>query len=384
MTGTGVLVGGERSPEALFQSLCEDRPVPGGMPDNSEAAALAAVPRRDARILARHQILALAVARAARDAAGLERVENPLRGEGSKKRNPREGCVAGSSLGGLNAMELDRHSHAGGKPSPYSLARWRGNSVTAALAMRFGLGGMDLNLNAASATGGIVLLQAARLVASGILDVAVAVASDSEPAGLVAEAMARNGSVTRGAARPLDVDRGGMTPVEGAACLVLESEEHLARRGGSALAEWIHGGALNEAYHLTAPDPEATALHSLLSAACREAGTPDWISLHATGTSRFDTVECSCIRKVFHGIPPWISAIKRTTGHALGASGLLEASLLVEGLRSGRLPAWPSAIDPDLGLGTPASPPPVPRKALSIGQGMGGTVVVNALAAPAR
>jgi 3-oxoacyl-[acyl-carrier-protein] synthase II len=381
VTGCGVLVGGARSPGELFGHLRADRPVPGTMPDDSEAAAAALLSPGEAGVLARHQILALAATTAAWKAAGLGTVSNPLRGEGPRKRNPRAGCVAGSSLGGLNAMELDREKRQGSKISPYALARWRGNACSAVVSMRFGLGGIDLNLNAASATGGMVLLQAASLVSSRVLDLAVAVASDAAPAGLVAEAMKRNGSVTRGAGRPLDREREGMSPVEGAACLILESEEHLAARGAAPMAEWIHGAAANEAYHLTAPDPEAMALGSLLEGACRTAGTPDWISLHATGTRRFDSVECACVRRIFHDTPPWISAIKRTTGHALGASGLLEAALLVEGLRSRQLPAWPKEIDPNLGLDQPAMPPPAPRTALAIGQGMGGSVVVNVLAA---
>jgi 3-oxoacyl-(acyl-carrier-protein) synthase len=80
---------------------------------------------------------------------------------------------------------------------------------------------------------------------------------------------------------------------------------------------------------------------------------------------------------------PWISALKRTTGHALAASGLLEASLIAEGLRARAVPSWPSEIDPALGL--PNFPPHggevKPKLAVQIGQGMGGTVVVNLLGA---
>jgi 3-oxoacyl-(acyl-carrier-protein) synthase len=136
-----------------------------------------------------------------------------------------------------------------------------------------------------------------------------------------------------------------------------------------------------------APDSEARVLEELLVAAKNQASRRqgrelpvDWISLHATGTPRFDAAEISCVRRVFGGQLPWISAMKRTTGHALAASGLLEASLLTEGLRAGKLPAWPRNVDPAFGL--PENPSWLsepPSTALQIGQGMGGTVVVNVL-----
>jgi 3-oxoacyl-(acyl-carrier-protein) synthase len=78
---------------------------------------------------------------------------------------------------------------------------------------------------------------------------------------------------------------------------------------------------------------------------------------------------------------PWISALKRTTGHALAASGLLEASLIAEGLRVRAVPSWPSGIDPALGLPnfSPNGRAVEPKLSVQIGQGMGGTVVVNLL-----
>ncbi|MFM8983590.1 MAG: hypothetical protein ACKOLA_11945, partial [Spartobacteria bacterium] len=106
-----------------------------------------------------------------------------------------------------------------------------------------------------------------------------------------------------------------------------------------------------------------------------------WALLHATGTPRFDGIEIACLRRFFGGSLPWITAVKRTTGHALGASGMIEAVLAVEGFRRGEVPCWPSNTDPALALDAARpSNPPRPEAALLIGQGMGGTVVVNLLA----
>lgn len=367
----------------LFEDLCADRPVGGEPPDSHGLARAAGLDEGDAAILGRHQILALAVAERAWRSAGLPAERNRLRGEGTKHRLPGFGCVSGSSLGGLVAMEEETATVKTGKFSPYSISRWRGNAVAAATVLRYGLGGADFSLNAASATGAQILFLAGSLVASGMLDAVVAVAADAAVSPVLKSAMGRGGSVTRNpAGGPLSADRSGMLPAEGAACVILESARHASARGAAPMAEWCGGFCANEALHLMAPDSGARVLEELLLAARqRAAGSAvDWVSLHATGTPRFDAAEIACVRRVFGENLPWLSAMKRTTGHALAASGLLEAGLLGEGLRTGRLPAWPSKMDASFGL--PASrsrPSSSPALAVQIGQGMGGTVVVNLL-----
>ena len=358
----------------------------GSLPDSNALAEIAGLEAGDSSILSRHQLLALAAVERAWNSSGLPPKRNRLRGEGTKHRISGFGCVSGSSLGGLVAMEEDLE--ASGKLSPYSISRWRGNAVSAVTTVRYGLGGADFSLNAASATGAQILYLAASLIASGMLDAVVAVAADAAVSPVLKSAMGRGGSVTRNSdCRPLSAGRSGMSPVEGAACLVLESASHATRRGAVPLAEWCGGACANESRHLMAPDAEALVLEELLTnaknqASLREGASRaiDWVSLHATGTPRFDAAEVACVRRVFGNSLPWISAMKRTTGHALAASGLLEAALIVEGLRLGKWPAWPAGIDPEFGLPeSPYFPSQRPSMAVQIGQGMGGTVVVNAL-----
>jgi len=211
------------------------------------------------------------------------------------------------------------------------------------------------------------------------------VAADEAPTEGVLTAMESNRSVAHSSeARPLGVLRKGMKPCEGAACLILESEPRARSRGGEPIGEWIAGAAGNEARHFLAPDPDGEVLGELLPRILgrskpSEAGKL-WALLHATGTPRFDGIEISRLRRFFGGSLPWITAVKRTTGHALGASGLIEAVMALEGFRRGEVPCWPSHTDPALSLdaGRPANPPR-PETALMIGQGMGGSVVVNLL-----
>lgn len=374
-----MIAGGSDSTSVVWDALCGDSFLECEPPGDGVLARLAGLDAGDASILGRHQLLALAVLEKAWGVAGLPAGRNRLRGEGVKTRHARIGCVAGTSSGNLVALELEGGGEA--KIPPYAITRWRGNSIGAAATLRFGLGGCDFSINAASGTGAQAVFLGGTLIRHGLADAVVVVAADPVPAPRLLRAMESNRSVGRGRpARPLESGRSGMTPAEGAACLVLESAEHAAARGAKVVAEWTGGETGNEAHHLLAPEPGARVLGELFGRLIRDGRPPDWISLHATGTPRFDLAEVRCVKRLFGEMPPWISAIKRTTGHALGASGLIEACLIVEGLRLGKVPGWPAGTDPALGL-SPSAAAPVPRTAWQIGQGMGGVVAVNSFAA---
>ena len=385
VTGCGALAGGAGSVEEIWGALLGDRMVDDTLPSLERLRELGEVPVADAAILGRHQLLALAAVRMAWKQAGLPGEHNRLRGEGAKSRFAHFGCVSGSSTGGLVAMEEEFAMRQAKRFSPYSLTRWRNNAIGSAVSVAFGLGGSDFSLNAASATGAQCVLLAATLIRAGSIDAAVVVASDPLPSPMLREAMERNGSIAKTPdGRPLSAARSGMHPREGAGCVILESSDHADRRGALALAEWDGGHTAGEAFHLMAPDPGAETLTDLLqqtlgSSTRGPSGGVDWVSLHATGTPRFDAVEIGCIQRYFGQAFPWITAVKRTTGHCLAASGVIEAAMLSHGLFVGDVPPWPDGVDPALGLeACRPSVAPLPRHAIQIGQGMGGVVVVNA------
>jgi 3-oxoacyl-[acyl-carrier-protein] synthase II len=388
ITGSGSISGGASSVEELWSFACNHERIPGSAPSDREIASLIGLSSGDLSILGRHQILALAVAEQAWSSAGLPGVRNRLRGEGNKERHSSRACVGGSSLGGFVAMERDLAASDGARISPYAVSRWRGNSVPAVVALRHGLGGAVLSLSAASATGAQILWTAGTLIRAGMADIVLGVAADSSLTPSVARAMSRNGSVaTDPASAPLASNRSGMIPSEGAAAIIMESQSSARARGVEPLAEWLGGGIANECHHLQAPDPSGATLERLIAKVTEEASveSPDWVSLHATGTPRYDAVECSVLGRTpwRGGRDPRFSAFKGITGHALSASGLLEAILLTEGLRRGETPPAPRHVDASLGLRAPdPSIPEMPEHALQIAQGMGGDVVVNLLARP--
>ena len=384
ITGTGVLSGDASSPGDLWSHCLLGKRVGGSVASDQEIASEIGLSTGDFSILGRHQLLALGAVDQAWRSAGLGSPMNRLRGEGNKERHASFGCVGGSSLGGLVAMERDLAAAQGERFSPYAVSRWRGNSVPAVVSLRHGLGGTVLSLNAASATGAQILWTAGTLIRGGIVDAVVAVAADSSLSDSVAKAMSRNGSVAKkSGSAPLSGSRSGMTPAEGSAALILESEAHAAARGAVPFAEWLGGASANEAYHLQAPDPTGATLERLIREVIQVVpdASVDWVSLHATGTSRYDAIELPVLLRIFGNRLPWISAFKRTTGHALSASGLLEAALLVEGFRAKCLPPPLSGVDEALGMPSPLGVAAAPRTALQIGQGMGGDVIVNLLGA---
>ena len=371
--GTGALMRAQ-----AWESLCKGKQLPAIQPGRDQLAEITTLNVSDSSVLGIHQLMAIAVTEFAWKEAGLDGSRLRIRGVDAGLRHARYGCISGTSLGGMTAFELE--ITAGKRPSPYSLSRWRGNSVGAAVSKRFGLGGGDYSLNSASATGAQCLYLGATLIHAGLCDLMVVVAADAQATPEISRAMQRNGSVSSDFTQgPLSSGRSGMNPVPGAACLILESAKHLAARGGRALANWLGGECANEAYHMLAPEPGGQALRSLLK---NQTIQPDWISLHATGTTSFDAIEIAAIRDVLNQKRPWLTAIKSMTGHALGASGLIEAAIVVEGLQRASVPPWPSDTDPLLDLKSikPAVAPQ-PETALLIGQGMGGNVVLNMLGA---
>lgn len=129
--------------------------------------------------------------------------------------------------------------------------------------------------------------------------------------------------------RPFDENRAGLTIGEGAAYLVLESEESALNEGRKIYGIVSGYGNANDAYHQTASSPEGTGATLAMSKALEMAGfSPSdisYINVHGTGTQNNDLSEGIAVQKVFgENVPPF-SSTKSYTGHTLGAAGAIEA-----------------------------------------------------------
>lgn len=191
------------------------------------------------------------------------------------------------------------------------------------------------------------------------------------------------------ASRPYDIARDGFVLGEGAAALVVETEEHAKARGARIYAELLGGAVTSDAHHITAPDPGGSAAARAMITAIQNAGADlkdvAHINAHATSTPVGDIAEYNALRLVFgdllEGIP--VSATKASTGHLLGGAGAIEAFFTVKALAERIAPPTINLTeqDPEIPLDVVTSPRALPAGdllAISNSFGFGGHNVVIA------
>jgi 3-oxoacyl-[acyl-carrier-protein] synthase II len=217
--------------------------------------------------------------------------------------------------------------------------------------------GMDLHARAgittvvsACASSTESLVNAYNRLQAGLADVVIAGGSEAaiHPLPIASfaamQALSKRNDDPATASRPYDITRDGFVLGEGAAALVIETEEHALARGAHIYAELLGGSITSDAYHITAPDPEGSAAARAMLETLRNAGAElsdvMHINAHATSTPVGDIAEYNALRRVFgdllEGIP--VSATKASTGHLLGGAGAIEALFTVKALAERTLP----------------------------------------------
>ena len=169
------------------------------------------------------------------------------------------------------------------------------------------------------------------------------------------------------ACRPFNADRDGFVMGEGAACLILESEEHARARGAKVYAELAGYGATADAYHITAPDPTGDGAVRAIEIALADAGvadksTVDYINAHGTSTHLNDQMETKAFKTVFgeEGAKKIsISSTKSMHGHVLGGAGALEAAITALSIKEGFVPPKINYEKPDLDVNVEAGETPL-------------------------
>ena len=256
--------------------------------------------------------------------------------------------------------------------------------------------GMDLHARAgittvvsACASSTEALVNAYNRLQAGLADIVIAGGSEAAIHPLpIASFAAMHALSTRNddpatASRPYDVTRDGFVLGEGAAALVIETEEHAKARGAHIYAELVGGVVNSDAYHVTAPDPEGTAAARAMIQTIEKAGATladvAHINAHATSTPVGDIAEYNALKRVFgdllDGIP--VSATKASTGHLLGGAGALEAFFTVKALAERTAPPTINLNeqDPEIPLDVVTTPRTLPAGdllALSNSFGFGG------------
>jgi 3-oxoacyl-[acyl-carrier-protein] synthase II len=309
-------------------------------------------PKR-ARRLDRYSQFALISAQMALDDAGLSAHDAGCAGAG---------IYVGSALGGVAFAEEQHAGYVRNGPygvNPLLALSVFGGAASSNATIELGLTGPSLAYGNSCAAGLIAIGEAARLIEDGRVPVMLAGGAEAPLSPLVVGAFAmihvlstRNDDPAT-ASRPFDKGRDGFVIAEGAAVLVLESFDHARARGARIYAEIAGYGTTSDAYHMTAPHPDGTYAAQAMCAAVRSAGLyPDaieYVNAHGSSTILNDPTECRAIRTSLgpHAERVAVSGTKGLHGHALGATGAIEAAICALALQRGHLPGTANLVDPD-------------------------------------
>lgn len=279
----------------------------------------------------------------------------------------RLGVAIGTGIGGVWTL-LDQWDNLREKGPrrvfPLAVPMLMANSPAGNVSLELGARAGAHSTVSACASGAEAMGFALEMIRAGRADVVVAGGTEAAVhplpfAGFAAmQALSKRNDDPEHASRPYDTGRDGFVLGEGAAVIVLESEEHARARGARIYAEIAAVGMSADSHHIAAPEPEGAGASRAMVEAVERAGlTPSdivHINAHATSTPVGDVAESNAIRRAFgdaaDGMP--VSATKSMTGHLLGAAGALEGVLTILALHHRVAPATINldSFDPEIRL----------------------------------
>ena len=283
----------------------------------------------------------------------------------------RVGVCLGTSVGtSLEFLDYYKSYREGKQYSSDSVYTYLHSNPALALAHLFSLRGPVQTIANACSSGADAIGIAAGWIRDGLCDIAISGGCDALTQ-IIYCGFSSLQLLAPEPCRPFDKNRKGLNLGEGAAVMILESE---ARSRAKPIVGRIRGyGTATDAYHLTAPHPEALGLKKALEQALFQAGAIisdiAFINAHGTATLTNDVVESLFFRTVLPHIP--FVATKGCTGHTLGAAGAVEAVFALAHLNRQRLPASPGFDESDPEAGTsPVSLPTDVRNGLAMSQSL--------------
>ena len=234
--------------------------------------------------------------------------------------------------------------------SPLFVPMMIGNMAAGLIAIKNDCRGSAMPAVTACASGSNAVGEAMRLIRHGYADAAITGGAEasvipSAVAGFTNMQALSTAENPDEASLPFDKRRGGFVIGEGAAALVLEEYEHAKARGAKIYGEVCGYGSTCDAYHITAPHPEARGGARAMTDAMAEAGYSDsdvvYVNAHGTGSPMNDSVETIAIKKALgeeNAKKAYVSSTKSMTGHMLGAAGAVEAIACLLALNEGIIP----------------------------------------------
>ncbi len=298
-----------------------------------------------ARKMARFTKYAVAAAKMALDDAGLT---------GNAEVLDKTAIYLGVGIGGFEVTEnncVKWYESGKKRVNPMTIPQLIPNEASGNIAIAFGIHGPCHTIATACSSGTDALGDALDLIRSGRRDVCIAGGTESTLTGYCVDSFAALQALSRArvddptkACRPFDKDRDGFVMSEGSGILILEEYEHAKKRGAKIYAELAGYGGSNDAYHLTAPNPDGVQGAAAMTEAMKDAGvTPDQVqyyNAHGTSTHKNDCGETQMIKIAFGDAAKklHISSTKSMTGHMLGATGAVEAIITTKAVVEGFVP----------------------------------------------
>jgi 3-oxoacyl-[acyl-carrier-protein] synthase II len=280
----------------------------------------------------------------------------------AREDRERVGAMMGTALGGIGYAEEQCGEYFRGgvrAVDPMLALTVFGGAASCNVAIEFGVQGPNSTNAMSCASGTIAIGDSFRQIRDGYADIMIAGGAEAPlwplcyGAFAIIRAMStRNDAPTR-ASRPFDKDRDGFVMGEGAAVLVLEEMGRAKARGAPIYGEVCGYGMSNDAYHMTAPRPDgsqaARSMRRALDDAHLAPAEIGYVNAHGSSTPLNDSTETLAIRSVFGErvatLP--VSGTKGYYGHALGASGAIEAAICSLAMANRWLPPTVNLDAPD-------------------------------------
>ena len=291
----------------------------------------------------RYAQFAVAAAKQAADESGIEGTVEP----------ERFAVIFGTGIGGISTFEKEHSTLLEKGPrrvSPLMVPMMIGNMAAGLIAIRHDCRNSVMPAVTACASGSNAIGEAMRLIRHGYADAAITGGAEAAiiPSAIAGFANMQALSVSQDpdeASLPFDKRRGGFVMGEGAAALILEEYGHAKKRGARIYGEVCGYGSTCDAYHITAPHPEARGGARAMEDAMKEAAYSEndlvYINAHGTGTPMNDVIETLAIKKALGeegAKKALVSSTKSMTGHMLGAAGAVEALACLLALDEGIIP----------------------------------------------
>ena len=267
-----------------------------------------------------------------------------------------DAIVMGVTTGGMPTSEVYLMA---GENDPALFRHHAVSTVAEDLARRYHCQGPVVTVSTACSSGAVAIVIALEMLRSGMASRVLAGGADAL-CRLTYYGFQSLQLIDPHGARPLDVNRRGMSVAEGAAALLLETVTH-----EKDTLEVLGAGLSCDAFHPTRPHPGGDGALAAMISAVRDANIEtadiDYVNLHGTGTLDNDLSEAKALGRLFGNEFPFLSSVKGATGHSLAAAGAVEAVISVLCMKSHIVPANVGCLVPDPALGFQPTPQPLRR-----------------------